>query len=183
MHEAGEKALHEYNIANAAIHCSQPLPNAIISYPKFNYCPKVCSSAQSLAGHMSRIHKVKHISRTFAHSSGTCSICMKSFHSCPRLIHHLRQGSYRRLMQYDAYNLLLSPEDVIEFDSLDGSAAVLAKRSGQSALHANSLPVVQSFGPLRPLIISCLTSMHDVLTVINAVPQKRPAEVNRAQVK
>lgn len=171
VQEAGERALHVHVISMSTI----PICNTSLAPLQGRYCRVVCRNAQHLAGHMSRIHKVKHIARKFAHPSGTCTTCLKSFHSKARFVHHLRQNSYKCLLQYGANNASLSQEEIIEFNSHDRAAAAASKRSGLSALHAQP-PVVQLAGPLRPLINSCLTSMHDGTSVVNAVPQKSPRE-------
>jgi len=148
------------------------VPTAIVSTKCTPVQCSVCSiwlkNSHQLSGHLGRVHKYRHISRIFADRRGTCSICLKGFHNRVRLIHHLRQNSYTCLMQYEAYNLSLSSRQVSELDLEDRLATAATKRSGLSKLHASS-PVVQFSGPKRPLISSCLTSMHDGHT-INAVP-------------
>jgi len=133
---------------------------------------KVCSTwlrnSHQLSGHLGRVHKIRHISRIYAHNSGVCRICLKGFHNRARLIHHLRQSSYTCLMQYEVNSLALTQSQITEFDLEDRIAAAAAKRSGFSKLHAVA-PMVQFSGPLRPLIYSCLTSMHGE-PLINAVP-------------
>ena len=134
---------------------------------KCSRCSIWCRNSHQLAGHVSRVHKLKHISRTFAESDGTCRICLKHFHNRPRLIHHLRQNSFPCLVQYDANLFTLVPSRVNELDLQDRVAAATAKRSGQSQLKA-CCPVVLAPGPFRPLIHSCLQSLHSVL-LTNAV--------------
>jgi len=163
VYEAGENSMKE----GTDSHVSNPLTSAKCIPVQCKICSVWLKNSHQLSGHLGRIHKLKHIARNFAHRSGTCSICLKGFHNRVRLIHHLRQSSYSCLMQYEAHNLTLTRDQTDEFDLEDRLATATAKRSGLSKLHAAS-PAVQFSGPKRPLINSCLTSMHDE-RFINAV--------------
>lgn len=70
-------------------------------------------------------------------------------------------------MQYEKHNLALAHDQMKEFDLEDRLVTAAAKRSGLSKLHTTA-PVVQFSGPKRPLINSCLTSLHDE-SLTNAV--------------
>ena len=163
VYEAGENTMKECTDS----HASNPLTSGKCITVQRKICFVWLKNSHQSSGHLGCTHKLKHIARIFAHCSGTCGICLKGFRDRVRLIHHLRQSSYSCLMQYEVHNLTLTRDQTDEFDLEDRLATAAAKRSGLSKLHAAS-PAVQFSGPKRPLINSCLTSMHDE-RFINAV--------------
>ena len=52
-------------------------------------CPKVCTSAQSLAAHRFAVHKVVNPARAYAHGTH-CKACLVEFWERPRLAMHLK---------------------------------------------------------------------------------------------
>jgi len=137
--------------AHQAGYLSVPAPNHAAAQVSCDVCGKVCNNSHVLAGHMHKIHNVRHPARLFAGSEGTCLICLKLFHTRPRLIHHLRQSSKPCLVKYKFYFPPSDPDVVASLDAEDRIQAAKAKRSGQSKLFA-SIPVLAMHGPLRPEI-------------------------------
>ena len=140
------------------------------------HCNIKCKNCHVLAGHVARVHKIRHISRSFAGENGVCRVCLKCFHNRPRLIHHLRQGSISCLNQYILMFPKFDDDTINRLDMCDRVYTQKAKAQGLSKLHA-SMPSLQCMGPLRPLIKTKCTPEEIALSVkcVNAGnPKQRP---------
>ena len=71
--------------AHKAGYLSVPVANPAAAQISCSVCSKVCNNSHVLAGHMYKIHNVRHPARLFAGSEGKCLICLKLFHNRPRI--------------------------------------------------------------------------------------------------
>ena len=122
---------------------------------KCPHCPREFENKQKLSGHLYKAHNVKHPARLYASADGVCKVCLKLFHTRPRLIHHLRQSSHSCLNSYMSCIVPFTPVEVESLDQSDRNKSRELKQAGFTKLHA-AKPVVSLHGPMRPLIkLSC----------------------------
>jgi hypothetical protein len=134
--------------------CSDLLPDTIFTCLTCSECGLVFANERGLKMHCQLMHGAKSITRSYAEASGSCTTCLKVFHTRLRLQIHLRKNFGAHIEASCLAEMWrrglppISEERILELEAAD-RVLYKQRRSQGRGLSFAAVPVAQGYGPFQ----------------------------------
>ena len=138
MHRRLHTAVHEVKLSRTETWAQEPKLVELGQILECLACDKAFDSPQALSVHLFSVHSIGRPFRQLVDHRTHCMQCMNDFHTRPRVIQHLMQGSERCAYLYRTTMPVLTPRAVAALDKIDAEDAGKLKRRGHTRVHMDT---------------------------------------------